>query len=52
MDQSHGEWMNRAAEYAAKKMHSPEYLQGYGLVAIAEALNRIAKAVEELSLND
>jgi len=39
-------WMQRASEIAGKKMMNPEFLQPYGVLAIAEALHRIAAAME------
>ena len=36
----------RAGEYADKKMMNSDYLQALGLLAIAEALHRIAQALE------
>ena len=46
MDQAQPAWIGRAGEYADKKMMNPEYLQALGVLAIAEALHRIAQAME------
>jgi hypothetical protein len=39
-------WMARAGEYSDKKIMNAEYLQALGLLAIAEALHRVAAAME------
>ena len=46
MDQAQQSWMQRASEFADRKMANPEFLQAYGMLAIAEALHRIAHALE------
>jgi hypothetical protein len=39
-------WLSRAEEYSGKKNMNAEYFQGLGLLAIAEALHRVAQAIE------
>ena len=46
MDQTQQTWIGRAREYNDKKMMNPEYLQALGVLAIAEALHRIAQTLE------
>ena len=46
MDQAQQTWIGRAGEYADKKMMNADYLQALGLLAIAEALHRIAQTME------
>jgi len=47
MSQAQESWFGRASEYAGKKMTAnPEYLQALATLAIAEALHRVAQAME------
>ena len=46
MSQAQESWFGRASEYAGKKMANPEYLQALATLAIAEALHRVAQAME------
>jgi hypothetical protein len=39
-------WMQRAGEIADHKLRDPAHLQGLALMAMAEALHRLAAAVE------
>jgi hypothetical protein len=41
------EQMRRAVDYSHRKMGSPEYFQGFALLAIAEAIHRLAAAIEQ-----
>ena len=45
-DQDPYPWLTHVARYSEKKMSTPEHLQGLGLIAIAEALHRVAAAIE------
>ncbi len=44
--QQYRSWMEEAAHYLGKKVSVPEYAQAYALMAIAEALHRLAYAIE------
>jgi hypothetical protein len=46
MDQAQQSWMRRPSEFDDKKLANPDFLQAYGMLAIAEALHRIADAME------
>jgi hypothetical protein len=46
MDTSNSNWLNRAGEFADKRITNPEQFQGLALLAIAEAIHRLAAAVE------
>jgi hypothetical protein len=39
-------WLMRAAELASHKLMNADVLQGFGLLAVAEAIHRLASAVE------
>jgi hypothetical protein len=43
---SNDNWLGRAGEVADQKMRQPEFLQGLALLAVAEAIHRLAAAVE------
>lgn len=45
-DDQEQSWMTRAAAYADKKMMNDGYFQALSLLAIAEAIHRLAQAVE------
>lgn len=49
---SEGNWMARATDLAGRKIYSPEALQAYALLAVAEALQRLAAAAERLAARD
>lgn len=46
MDASNSNWLDRAGQFAEKRIAIPEQLQGLALLAIAEAIHRLAAAVE------
>lgn len=46
MDTSNSTWMSRAGEFADHKLRRPDQLQGLALLAVAEAIHRLAAAVE------
>lgn len=39
-------WLTKAARFSEKKISVPEHLQGLALIAVAEALHRVAAAIE------
>jgi len=45
-DQESTSWFERASAQGARRMASPEVLQAQALMAIAEALHRVANAIE------
>lgn len=46
MDASNSNWLDRAGEFAERRITNPDQLQGLALLAIAEAIHRLAAAVE------
>lgn len=46
MDPTDSSWLDRAGEFADHKMRQPDQLQGLALLAVAEAIHRLAAAVE------
>jgi hypothetical protein len=39
-------WLAKAADLASHKLMNAQVLQGFGLLAVAEAIHRLASAVE------